>query len=142
MTRDDIINAEIEQEHKETRVRRINILTLSNCEVFATDTLGNGGANHEYEIRPIPPAGATISENDILTKIKFQNGVIPENGINGCTMEDLIAICIDRLDHFQMGNYPCRENAIAKTKLEEALLWLNKRTTERQSRGVEGTNII
>jgi hypothetical protein len=36
--------------------------------------------------------------------------------------------------------YPCRENAVAITKLDEALLWLEKRTRVRIERGVEGTN--
>jgi len=56
--------------------------------------------------------------------------------------EDLIAIVIDRLQCFQEGAYKCRENAIAITKLEEALLWLRKRTMDREKRNVEGTSII
>lgn len=35
----------------------------------------------------------------------------------------------------------CRENSMAITKLEEALLWLRKRTMGREQRGVEGTHI-
>ena len=66
---------------------------------------------------------------------------IKENGVNGCHNEDLIAVVIDRLQGFQAGEFSCRENAIAITKLEEALLWLNKRTQDRIRRGVEGTNI-
>jgi hypothetical protein len=49
-------------------------------------------------------------------------------------------ICIDRLRSFQSGDFKCRENALALTKLEEALHWLNHRTRDRQSRGVEGIN--
>lgn len=113
------------------------ILTLSPCKIFTTDSISNGGAHHKYTIE---------SEHDELmclhSYINFQNGVEPENGVNGCTMEDLIAVCIHRLECFQMGNYPCRENAIAKTKLEEALMWLNKRTFDRKYRGVEGQNKV
>jgi hypothetical protein len=39
------------------------------------------------------------------------------------------------------GKFPCRENSIAITKLEEALMWLNKRTADRVKRGVEGKNL-
>jgi hypothetical protein len=40
---------------------------------------------------------------------------------------------------FLQAKAPCRENAIVITKLEESLMWLNKRTADRQARGVEGT---
>jgi len=44
------------------------------------------------------------------------------------------------LRSFQAGPYACRENALALTKIEEAMHWLNHRTAERQARGVEGTS--
>ncbi|MGE7777370.1 DUF7681 family protein [Chitinophaga sp. NPDC101104] len=58
---------------------------------------------------------------------------------DGTTNEELIAVLVDRLN-FLNGKFPCRENAIAITHLETALLWLNKRTEDRKKRGVEGTN--
>lgn len=76
-----------------------------------------------------------------LAEIHFQEGPIKECGVNGVCNEDLIAMVICRLEHFQKSPYSCRENAIAITKLEEALLWLRKRTMGREKRGVEGTNI-
>lgn len=36
------------------------------------------------------------------------------------------------------AKYPCRENAMVIAKLDEALLWLGKRKSDRESRGVEG----
>jgi hypothetical protein len=47
-----------------------------------------------------------------------------------------------RLEFYQNaagGKFRCRENAIAITKLEEALHWLYARRTEREKRGVQGT---
>lgn len=73
--------------------------------------------------------------------IKFQEGPIKECGVNGVNNEDLIAMVICRLEHFNQSEFRCRENSMAITKLEEALLWLRKRTMEREQRGVEGTNI-
>lgn len=72
----------------------------------------------------------------------FQNGPVKENGegVNGITHEVLLAILIDRLQGFQSGPYKNRENAVAITKLEEALMWLHKRTLDREARGVEGTH--
>ena len=75
-----------------------------------------------------------------LTEINFQEGPIKECGVNGVCNEDLIAMVICRLEHFQKSEFACRENALAITKLEEALLWLRKRTMGRENRGVEGTH--
>jgi len=75
-----------------------------------------------------------------LVNVDFQEGPIKECGVNGVHNEDLIAMVICRLEHFQKSEFSCRENAIAITKLEEALLWLRKRTMGREKRGVEGTN--
>lgn len=97
--------------------------------ITVMDEPGAGGANHNYEVDY--EAGGVV--------IHFQNGPIPENGVNGVTQEVLLAIVIDRLRSFQAGPYSCRENAIALTKTEEALHWLQSRTRARMQRGVEGT---
>ena len=57
---------------------------------------------------------------------------------DGTTNEELLSILIDRLQKMQ-EKVPCRENAISLTNLEQALMWLEKRTKDRQKRGVEGT---
>lgn len=74
------------------------------------------------------------------TRIAFQNGPIKEFGSNGLTQEALFAIIIDRLEGFQSGKFSCRENAVALTHTESALLWLTKRTLDRLARTVEGTS--
>lgn len=74
-----------------------------------------------------------------LQRLQFQNGPIKEVGINGIQNEHLIAILIDRLK-FLNNKFPCRENSIAITKLEESLMWLEKRTQDRIQRNVEGEN--
>jgi len=104
-------------------------------DISVMDEPGIGGANHEY----------TIDGSDRLNvccHTRFQNGPIAEAGVNGISGEALIAIVIDRLRGFQSGKYACRDNAVALTKLEEALMWLQKRTRERLARGVEGTSKV
>lgn len=59
---------------------------------------------------------------------------------DGTTNEELIEVLLDRLNYLQ-NKFPCRENVIAITKLDEALLWLNKRTFDRIKRNVEGKQI-
>lgn len=64
-----------------------------------------------------------------------------EKTINdGTTNEELLKVLISRLSHLN-DRFPCRENSIAITKLEEALMWLNKRTENRSLRGVEGKQV-
>lgn len=82
-----------------------------------------------------------VEDGKILAEIHFQEGPIKECGVNGVCNEDLIAMVITRLEHFQKSEFACRENDLAITKLEEALLWLRKRTMGREQRGVEGTHI-
>lgn len=55
----------------------------------------------------------------------------------GTTNEAVIEMLIDRLTYLQ-GKFPCKENACAITHLEEALMWLEKRTIKRVKQGVEG----
>lgn len=59
---------------------------------------------------------------------------------DGTTNEELLEILIDRMSYLQ-NKFPCRENAIVITKLEESLMWLNKRTQDRVKRGVEGKQL-
>ena len=103
-------------------------------EITVFDEPGNGGACHYYAITNLARTWST-------TKIEFQDGPIKEVGVNGISGEALLAIVIDRLRSFQTGPFACRENAIALTHLETSLMWLQKRTHDRISRGVEGTYV-
>lgn len=117
-------------------------LTITVC-----DAPGAGGASHLYQITGFntksnssDPFTAVYGQPAEHSTVLFQNGPIGEVGVNGVTQEALLAIVIDRLRSFQAGPFSCRENAIALTKCEEALLWLKKRTLDRMARGVEGTH--
>lgn len=117
--------------------------------VVVTDSPGAGGANHRYEVRGFDltanPSFESKTGYQADTKgalILFQNGPIPEVGVNGLTHEVLLAIVADRLRSFQLGPYACKANAEALTHIEEALHWLQQRTLERMRRGVEGTHTI
>ena len=110
-------------------------------EIMVMDEPGAGGANHQYRIQPLANAmqGMPPDRNNTIY-IGFQNGPINEAGVNGVTQEVLLAVVIDRLRSFQSGQFSCRENAIALTHCEDALMWLQRRTRARIARGVEGTN--
>ena len=123
-------------------MRTVKKLVESQTEIIVLDEKGAGGANHKYEILDKKPPLSETQERGVLTQIYFQNGPIQEFGVNGCQNEDLLAVVIDRLQGFQGGQFACRENAIALTHIQEALMWLERRTLERIARGVEGKNII
>ena len=50
---------------------------------------------------------------------------------------DMVATGLEILKYLNK-DYPCRENAITITKIEEALMWQEKRTKDRIARNVEG----
>jgi hypothetical protein len=108
-------------------------------EITVTDEPGAGGANHVYEVTGFIDTSAPIAGPGKAV-IRFQNGPINENGVNGLTQEVLLAIVADRLRSFQAGKFACRENGEALIKIEEAQQWLHARTRGRMVRGVEGTH--
>lgn len=71
--------------------------------------------------------------------IRFQDGPIAERGPNGTTNEEVMRVVIERIEALNTPPFSCRENSIALTHLQTALLWLEERTRQRQNRGVEGT---
>ena len=101
--------------------------------IDVVDEPGPGGACQEY--RMSIDTGKAIE----WVCLGFQNGPIQEVGVNGISIEALLAIVEDRLLGFQSGQFACRENAVALTKIQESLMWLSKRTRDRLARGVEGT---
>lgn len=110
-------------------------------DITVLDEPGQGGACHHYAMTLMAPSTAPCGAFPCgEQEIKFQNGPILEDGVNGISQEALLAIVIDRLRSFQAGQYSCRENAVALTHAETALMWLQKRTRERVARGVEGTS--
>lgn len=102
--------------------------TLAIC---AIDEPTHGGANHHYDI---------MSQSGSVADVKFQKGPIIEHGVNGVTIEALLAICADRLHAFQTSEYACAENESALAHIESALDCLHVRTRARRLRGVEGTS--
>lgn len=91
------------------------------------------------------PSGGSVS--GVGLTIVWQDGPLgrgPERvEPNGAFVETVIAAALQRVEYFQKasdGKFACRENALAITKLEEALLWLGARTARRESAGTEGTH--
>lgn len=113
-----------------------DLLTTKYTRVLHEDEFENN-APHHFEVYADKGQPAPY----LVGKVDFQNGAIKEAGVNGVMGEDLIAMVICRLEYFNQSEFSCRENSMAITKLEEALLWLRKRTMGREQRGVEGTHV-
>ena len=90
-----------------------------------------------------PAGGQTEGRGFTIT---WQNGPLSVDGVrrepNGAFVEDVITAVLGRIQFYQASRFKCRENALAITKLEEALHWLDHRTRNRQARGVEGTHAV
>ena len=87
------------------------------------------------------PAGGDVHSAGL--DIVWQDGPLgrPPKPATGAFVEDVIEAARQRLEFYQTasgGKFKCRENALAITKLEEALHWLTARRTEREARGVQG----
>ena len=107
------------------------------------DPLGN--ANHRYEIIGFSTnTNPSKLQHDNVNSIGilFQNGTIPENGVNGITQEALLAICADRLRSFQDGPFASPDNQEALNHIEKSIECLHRRTRNRLARGIEGQHIV
>ncbi len=123
---------------RELTSHKVNGLNES-LRIEVLDEPGQGNACHVYGITSTEPRSAD-SPTAVMCPIRFQTGPIQEAGVKGISGEALLAIVEDRLIGFQSGQFACRENAVALTKIQEAMLWLQKRTLDRVKCGVEGTN--
>lgn len=126
---------------------------LNEALVITAKEPGSGGASHRYDIIGYAEEHSSGGRRPFGVNLRFQDGPIASpKDFNGITNEALLAVLIDRMRGFQYGRnadgsfdfasrgkFACKENACALTHLEESLMWLQKRTRDRLSRGVEGT---
>ena len=97
---------------------------------------------HKYELSNFENKNEQGQTLQFIQKEPITEGSTELKTISdGTTNEELIEMLLDRMNYLQ-SKFPCRENAIAITKLDEALLWLNKRTSDRIKRNVEGKQIV
>lgn len=107
---------------------------IKDCEVVNNlDENGNPAGGF------VKGVGLDISwQNGPLGRVEDGSRIAP----NGAFVETVISAVVAKIEHYQSTKFKCRENAIALTHLETALLWLNKRTMDRENRKVEGTHTV
>lgn len=88
------------------------------------------------------PTGGSVKGTGLA--IQWQDGPLGRGDDrkepNGAFVETVIDAALQRIEFYQASKFKCRENALAITKLEEALHWLNARTNRRERSGTEGTH--
>lgn len=125
-------------DHKGSKLNRECI------RVYTNDLRAEDNAHHKYVIDVEKPALTSDQVTEVVERceLNFQNGGLAEVGPNGITEQALLAVVLDRLRSFNDGPYRSRENSVAITKIEEALMWMQKRADDRARRGVEGVRAV
>lgn len=91
------------------------------------------------------PTGGSVEGMGVL--IAWQDGPLgrgdEEKEPNGAFVEDVLVAALQRIEFYQEaagGRYACRQNALAITRIQEALFWCRDRREDREIRGVQGTH--
>jgi hypothetical protein len=74
-----------------------------------------------------------------IVSFTIQSDPIGEVGVNGIQAVDMLEY-VKYLFESLNDAFPCRENALTITKIEEAIHWQHARTRDRINRKVEGQN--
>lgn len=116
------------------KVIDMNAIRAEKPEMFRPD----GSMIYHLFDKEIRPFNFIYVRHDVNSiSFNIQKGPIKECGVNGCQVDTLIEAAKVILEGLNK-QFPCRENSIAITKLDEALFWLEKRKKDREKRGVEG----
>ncbi len=81
-----------------------------------------------------------IVEKEFI-RVVFQSGFPKDVGINGCRIEDVVQLAIERLEEYQVGPLACEENKQALRGLFIAKRSLEDRLRRREEQGVLNTMV-
>ncbi|AIE87958.1 hypothetical protein OP10G_4590 [Fimbriimonas ginsengisoli Gsoil 348] len=87
---------------------------------------------------PSATTGGHVIERPYI-RVVFQSGLPREVGVNGCRVEDVLDIALDRLLQYQKGLLACAENDEAIRSIRQARQALELRIRRRQEQGVLNT---
>lgn len=96
-----------------------------------------GGRNSQIVTHTLPDGSVA---HGYWGDITWQHRPVSEVGVNGTTIEDVVGLCVARLEAFQTGPYACMENERAIEAFRSGIGWLRTRTARRVDQGVEGVN--
>jgi hypothetical protein len=100
-------------------------------------------SNQFSDVNGNPAGGQTFGPG---VCVAWQNGPLAVDGErkepNGCFVETIIAIAIDRLNFYEQSKFASDYNKSALHHLHLAMAALEQRTKDREARGVEGTHKV
>lgn len=118
-----------------------------SLSVYALDKLDANNACHAFEISNFKgKLNPYYKDKDIYAqdwlRLIFQSGPVDSvYGMNGITIESLLAVCKHRLEGFQSGPLACTANAVALHGINIALDSLISRTSMRTDQALVGSMI-
>ena len=122
-----------------TNIDGFNVTVMDDLRaVYPEKFNASGSMDYKWFEKDIRPNNFIYVRHDVNSlSFTLQNGPVKEVGVNGCQVDTIIKAATVMLEGLNK-NFPCRENAVAITKLQEAAMWLEKRRKDREVRGVEG----
>jgi hypothetical protein len=114
-----------------SKIGGYNVVVMDDLRLLHPEKFNESGSmDYKWFEKDIRPNNFIYVRHDVNSlSFTIQNGPIKENGVNGCQVDTIIEaakIIVEGLNK----KFPCRENACAITKLDEALHWLAARTKE------------
>lgn len=100
----------------------------------------SGSGYYVIPVYSITENGLTDSGTTDLVFVKGTSNNLDGFTQSGITTESLLEAILDYLKEVNTGELGNRETSMAITKLDEAVLWLDKRRNDRQKRGVLATS--
>jgi hypothetical protein len=82
--------------------------------------------------------GEVVEQGDFI-RVVFQRGLPQTSGVNGCRVEDVIAVALERIRKYQTGSLACEENEEAMRALRAAMRAMESRKRRRIEQGVFST---
>ncbi len=111
-----------------------------NRQITTHQALPMNALNKQLEIEAVDDAPIyNVRSPGRRLAIRFHDGD-PREGVNGVSLEALLAICKDRLEDFRAAGLGGEHNEHAIAHIGEAMFHLHARTTDRIMRGVEGSD--
>lgn len=98
-------------------------------------------AGATYRVPTFKVTNDGIADGEGIDIVFCKGNKEDENALRqeGVFTETLIQTAKEYIESVNVGNMASRENSMAITKLDEALMWINKRAEDRKLRGVQGT---
>lgn len=112
-----------------------NSLFTNRYTYVESGSVDNKNTPYEFTVK-------AVANGEPIQFVKFQKGFMSTDGVNGMANEDALLMVLTRLQSYQNTEFACRETAVAITKIEEAVMWLRARTTNREVRGILGTDKV